>query len=86
MNYDHNFHYSHILKASNYLRNPDCLFLATCLDDRIPSGSELVVPGVSPVARAIEACTYRKISNLGKRSREKIPFLNIYIRVGEIYR
>lgn len=66
VNYDHNFHYSHILKATNYLRDPNCLFLATCMDDRIPSGSEMIVPGISPVARAIEACSYRKVNNLGK--------------------
>lgn len=66
VNYEHSFHYSHILRAANYLRDPDCLFLATCMDDRIPSGSDLVIPGISPVARAIEACSYRKVTNLGK--------------------
>lgn len=66
VNYDHNFHYSHILRACNYLRDPNCLFLATCVDDRIPSSSEMVIPGVSPIARAIEACSFRKINNLGK--------------------
>lgn len=66
VNYDHNFHYSHILKATNYLKDPNCLFLATCMDDRIPSDSEMIIPGISPVARAIEACSYRKVNNLGK--------------------
>lgn len=66
VNYEHGFHYSHILRASNYLNDPNCLFLATCMDDRIPSASGMVIPGISPVARAIEACSYRKIQNLGK--------------------
>lgn len=66
INYHPNFHYSHILRATNYLRDPNCLFLATCMDDRIPSGSEMIIPGISPAARAIEACSYRKINNLGK--------------------
>lgn len=67
LSYDYNFHYSHILKATNYLQNPNCLFLATCIDDRVPSNSRnFIIPGVSPIARAIEACSYRSVLNLGK--------------------
>lgn len=40
------------------------------MDDRIPSGSEMIIPGISPVARAIEACSYRKVLNLGKPNPE----------------
>lgn len=67
VSYDYNFHYSHILKATNYLNDPNCLFLATCIDDRVPSKHHsFIIPGVSPIARAIEACSYRKVLNLGK--------------------
>lgn len=66
VNYEYSFHYSHILRAANYLKDPNCLFLASCLDDRIPSDKELVIPGISPIARAIEACSYRTVLNLGK--------------------
>lgn len=66
VNYTYSFHYSHILRAANYLKDPNCLFLASCMDDRIPSDKNLILPGISPIARAIEACSYRKILNLGK--------------------
>lgn len=67
INYNPNFHYTHMLKATNYLRDPNCLFLATCMDDRIPHhDNDIIIPGISPAARAIEACSYRKINNLGK--------------------
>lgn len=66
VNYEYSFHYSHILRAANYLKDPNCLFLASCMDDRIPSDKDLIIPGISPVARAIEACSYRKVLNLGK--------------------
>lgn len=70
VNYEFNFHYSHIFRAANYLKDPNCLFIASCMDDRIPSGSDMVIPGISPIARAIEACSYRKIVNLGKPNAE----------------
>lgn len=66
ISYEYNFHYSHIFRAINYLKDPDCLFLASCMDDRIPSGTDMVIPGISPIARAIEACSFRQVTNLGK--------------------
>lgn len=66
VNYEYSFHYSHILRAANYLQDANCLFLATCIDDRIPSGSKLIIPGISPIVRSIEACSYRQVMNLGK--------------------
>lgn len=70
VNYEYNFHYTHIFRAVNYLKDPNCLFLASCVDDRIPSGTEMIIPGISPIARAIEACSYRKVMNLGKPNPE----------------
>lgn len=66
ISYHYNFHYSHILRAANYLKDPNCLFLASCMDDRIPTDKDMVLPGISCIARAIEACSYRKVLNLGK--------------------
>lgn len=66
VSYDYNFHYSHIMRAANYLKDPNCLFIATCMDDRVPTDTGMIIPGVSPSARAIESCSYRKINNLGK--------------------
>lgn len=70
VNYEYNFHYTHIFRAVNYLKDPNCLFIASCMDDRIPSGTEMIIPGISPIARAIEACSYRKVLNLGKPNPE----------------
>lgn len=68
VNYDENFNYAQLLKAANYLNNPDCLFLTTCMDERIPSAENVIIPAIAPTVRAIEACTYRSVINMGKPS------------------
>lgn len=66
VNYDNNFSYGKLLKAANYLNDPDCLFLATSLDERVPTGNGMVVPAMMSIARAVEACTHRTVTEIGK--------------------
>lgn len=66
VNYDHTFTYGKLLKAVNYLRDPECLFLATSLDERVPTQDGIVVPAMMPIARAIEACIHRRATEIGK--------------------
>lgn len=44
VSFDHNFSYSKILEASNYLKNPECLFLATNFDEVYPTNNGTIVP------------------------------------------
>jgi len=44
--FDDHFSYPKMLKAASYLKNPDCLFVATNSDERVPVGKNLVIPGM----------------------------------------
>lgn len=63
--YDDQFTYGKLLKAANYLIDPNCLFIATCMDVLIPN-RDCVVPGISPIIHAIELCSNRTAINMGK--------------------
>jgi phosphoglycolate phosphatase len=44
--FDEYISYPKILKAANYLNDPDCLFIATNMDERAPgSPNNYVIPG-----------------------------------------
>lgn len=46
MGLDKDFNYIKLLKAASYLRDPQCLFIASNLDSRFPvEHSQFVVPG-----------------------------------------
>lgn len=68
VNYDHEFNYGKLVKACNYLLDPNCLFLSTCLDEIIPTNSGVFIPGIKPIAQAIESCIHREVFNIGKPS------------------
>ena len=65
--FDEYISYPKILKAANYIRNSDCLFLATNSDETFPMDKPMVVPGTGVVVAAIQtACTPRKAQIFGK--------------------
>lgn len=65
--FDEFISYPKILKAANYVKNPDCLFLATNSDETFPMGDSLVTPGTGTMVAAVEtACTPRKAQIFGK--------------------
>lgn len=68
VNYDPNFHYAHLTKAANYLKDPNCLFMATSMDKLCPNHHDIILPAVAPLVRAIESCTQRKVMTMGKPS------------------
>lgn len=68
VNYEPNFHYAHLMKAANYLKNPNCLFMATSMDKFCPNHHDMILPAVAPLVRAIESCTQRKVMTMGKPS------------------
>ncbi|KDR19681.1 Phosphoglycolate phosphatase [Zootermopsis nevadensis] len=67
--FDEYFSYPKILKAASYLNNPDCLFIATNMDERGPCViNDCVIPGTGSMVAAIETCVGRKPFLIGKPS------------------
>ncbi|XP_049778194.1 glycerol-3-phosphate phosphatase [Schistocerca cancellata] len=64
--FDEQISYPKILKAGSYLKNPDCLFLATNTDQQFPSKSNVVIPGAGCMVAAVECCAGRKPKVIGK--------------------
>ncbi|XP_049810292.1 glycerol-3-phosphate phosphatase isoform X2 [Schistocerca nitens] len=64
--FDEQISYPKILKAGSYLKNPDCLFLATNTDQQFPSKSNIVIPGAGCIVAAVECCAGRKPKVIGK--------------------
>ncbi|XP_066901600.1 glycerol-3-phosphate phosphatase isoform X2 [Halyomorpha halys] len=58
--YDLFLSYPKIAKACSYLNNPECLFIATNKDEKIPIAGGLTVPGTGTLVTAVEACSERK--------------------------
>ncbi|XP_067830190.1 pyridoxal phosphate phosphatase isoform X2 [Heptranchias perlo] len=67
--YDENFSFVRLAKACGYLKNPDCLFLATDPDPWHPLTGGTVVPGTGSLTAAVEVASNRKAEVIGKPSR-----------------
>lgn len=66
--FDEHFNYYKLAKAQHYLLNPACLFLATNTDHTYPD-SDRTLPGTGCFVAALEACTGRAATIIGKPSR-----------------
>lgn len=66
VSFDHNFNYSKILMAANYIKNPNCLFIGTNFDEAYPTNNGAIVPATGPNISAIEVASGRKATIIGK--------------------
>ncbi|KAJ8005717.1 hypothetical protein DPEC_G00120810 [Dallia pectoralis] len=69
--HDDKFTFLKLAKASCYLRNPECLFLATDADPWHPLPGERILPGSGCLSAALEVASGRKAMVIGKPS----PFM-----------
>ncbi|CAL8249208.1 unnamed protein product [Merluccius merluccius] len=67
--HDDQFTFLKLAKASCYLRDPDCLFLATDSDPWHPLKDGRILPGSGCLTAALEVATGRKATVIGKPSR-----------------
>ncbi|XP_034093436.1 pyridoxal phosphate phosphatase [Gymnodraco acuticeps] len=58
-----------LAKASCYLKDPDCLFLATDIDPWHPLSGGRILPGSGSLTAALEVSSGRKATVIGKPSR-----------------
>ncbi|KAF4108474.1 pyridoxal phosphate phosphatase [Onychostoma macrolepis] len=66
--YDENFTFMKLAKACCYLRNSECLFLATDPDPWHPLRGGRVTPGSGSLTAALETASSRKATVIGKPS------------------
>lgn len=67
--FDTFFSYPKIIKASTYLEDPNCLFIATNADERRTLHTDLVIPGTGSIVNAIKTSAKREPIILGKPHR-----------------
>ncbi|XP_068102834.1 glycerol-3-phosphate phosphatase [Hyperolius riggenbachi] len=66
--FDEHFNYMKLTRALHYLQDPDCLFIGTNTDTRLPLEGGRCIPGTGCLVRAVETAAHRKAQIIGKPS------------------
>uniref|UniRef100_A0A7I4YYM9 Phosphoglycolate phosphatase n=1 Tax=Haemonchus contortus TaxID=6289 RepID=A0A7I4YYM9_HAECO len=65
--YEKHFDYHKLMKASNYLKHPHCLFLATNEDETCPGPNpNIITPDAGPIVAAVRCASGREPITVGK--------------------
>lgn len=68
VSFDSKFTYTILFEASNYVKRPECIFLATSFDNVYPTKGGGIVPLLGPLVSAIETASERSPTIVGKPS------------------
>uniref|UniRef100_UPI00358EC885 glycerol-3-phosphate phosphatase-like n=1 Tax=Myxine glutinosa TaxID=7769 RepID=UPI00358EC885 len=68
LGFDPHFNYTKLVRAVEYLRRPECLFLATNTDSCIPMGEGRLLPGTGSLLASVQCASQRRATVLGKPS------------------
>ncbi|XP_059388041.1 glycerol-3-phosphate phosphatase [Carassius carassius] len=66
--FDEHFSYMKLNRALQYLCNPDCQFVGTNMDTRLPLEGGKTIPGTGCILRAVETAAQRQAQVVGKPS------------------
>ncbi|KAJ9590745.1 hypothetical protein L9F63_016261 [Diploptera punctata] len=67
--FDEHISFPKMLKAASYLKQKECVFVATNTDEQFPTEyPHLTVPGTGTFVKAIETCSGREAFKIGKPS------------------
>lgn len=64
--FDQHFSYLKLVKATTYLTNPNCLFLAIEMDATFPWNNKVVYPAAGPLVKAVMTSSGREPVFVGK--------------------
>ncbi|XP_050434313.1 glycerol-3-phosphate phosphatase isoform X1 [Adelges cooleyi] len=65
--FDEHFSYPKIFKAASYLKDPNCLFVATNTDESFPvNGTRFIMPGTGSLVCSVKTCAGREPFIVGK--------------------
>ncbi|XP_048870822.1 glycerol-3-phosphate phosphatase [Brienomyrus brachyistius] len=67
--FDEHFNYMKLNRALQYLSNPECLFVGTNTDTRLPLEGGKAVPGTGCLLKAVETAAQRQALVIGKPSK-----------------
>jgi 4-nitrophenyl phosphatase len=64
--FDHQFNFDALAQGMAHLRNPECLFVASNPDRSYPLENDVLIPGAGSIVAALETCSSRNATVIGK--------------------